>query len=165
MNARLWRRVVVGGVLFMVIGAGAWPIYRYYWVVSPIPEAFASALPYEAALEAARQADRPVVAVVTADFCPTCQAYKRNGLRDPRVADWVRGHATPVYLEWERDADTIQRLGVGGFPATVLIDPGGDVVQMAYGAMPGDRLLAWLEDGQTRAAHAHADAAAGPGAP
>ena len=78
---------------------------------------------------------------MTADFCPVCQAYKRGALADEQVAHWAGANAETVYLEWERDADAIEALGVEKWPATLVLDASGTVLATDYGKMEPVELI------------------------
>ena len=69
----------------------------------------------------------PVLAFVTADWCGPCQALKRGALSDPDVAEYLRTHTIPVYLEESKSTAEIQELGARVYPTTFLLR-GGEVV-------------------------------------
>ena len=95
----------------------------------------------------AGKAGTPVVAVVTADWCPPCQELKRTTLTNQRVRALLVNNAQPVMIDGTDTAkasDTLQRLGVRVFPSTVVLRDGKPVAMLEGFANP-DKYLAWLE--------------------
>lgn len=142
MKTPSWIRKLAPTLVIVGIAGGA-----YLWISrkAPTPAIFDETVTIEQASQRAEQAGQVVLAVVTADFCPTCQGYKRTTLNDPKLASWVEGHAQTVYLEWERDEDRIAQLGVGAFPATVVLDDNGSVLDSRYGSISTPELIDFLE--------------------
>lgn len=132
--------VVLGVIAALAIGVGLW-VFR----LAPTPPIFDESVTLVQASEQAASDGHVVLAVVTADFCPICQSYKRNALVDPRLGAWVEANAETVYLEWERDPDTIEALGVTQWPATLVLDANREVIAMEYGSMSADELMAFLQ--------------------
>ena len=141
--------IVALALASVALGASA---YRYYFVVAPTPGLFAEPETLDQATQRAAEDGRVILVVVTADFCPTCQAYKRHGLADPAVAEWADQHAETVYLEWERDADAIASLGVRGFPTTLVLGADGAVLRAQAGDMTGSELLGFARRAAAEAA-------------
>ncbi len=132
--------LVFGVIAALAIGVGMW-VFR----LAPTPPIFDESVTLVEASEQASSDGHVVLAVVTADFCPICQSYKRNALVDSRLGAWVEANAETVYLEWERDADTIEALGVTKWPATLVLDANREIIAMEYGSMNGDELMAFLD--------------------
>jgi thiol-disulfide isomerase/thioredoxin len=76
---------------------------------------------------------KPMLVLVTADWCPPCQTLKRSTLTDPEVVAWVNENTIPVYLEDGENKDEIKSLPVRSFPTTFVIQDGEIVVSMGYG--------------------------------
>jgi len=93
------------------------------------------------------EGDKPVVAVVTADWCSPCQELKRNALSDQRVQHLLASKAQPVMIDGtstETAMPTLEKLGVRAFPSTVVLRDGRPVAKLE-GNASADRYLAWLE--------------------
>ena len=91
--------------------------------------------------------DKPIVAIVTADWCPPCQALKKNALADERVVEFLLSETQAVMIDGTDTAlasETLQQLGVRVFPSTVVVR-NGEPVATLEGNMSADRYLAWLE--------------------
>ncbi len=125
-------------VAALAVGGLMW-VFR----LAPTPPIFDENVTLVQARQQAAADGDVVLAVVTADFCPICQSYKRGALADEQVAQWAADHAQTVYLEWERDAATIAELGVEKWPATLVLDSDGQVLAMEYGKMSADELIAF----------------------
>ncbi len=85
--------------------------------------------------------DKPVVAIVTADWCPPCQALKKNALADERVVAFLSAEAQAVMIDGTDTgaaSETLQQLGVRVFPSTVVMRDGQPVATLE-GNMSADR--------------------------
>lgn len=131
----LWIVVIAAGLA--VVGA------RVFRPAAPRPGVFASDVRLDEAIERGRTEGRPVLAVVTADWCPPCQALKRGALADERVAAFISGNAIPVYVDADANAQEAAALGVSSIPASVVIRDGVIVARTGGAAGAGD-YLAWL---------------------
>lgn len=92
--------------------------------------------------------DKPVVAVVTADWCGPCQHLKRDTLSDDRVRDLLASKSQPVMIDGtstEAAMPTLQQLRVRAFPSTVIVRD-GQPVAMLEGYADAEKYLAWLEE-------------------
>jgi len=67
---------------------------------------------------------KPMLVLVTADWCPPCQTLKRNTMTDPSVIDWIQSNTIPVYLEDGENGQEIGSLPVSAYPTTLLIQDG-----------------------------------------
>lgn len=99
----------------------------------------------QSAIDEAREDEKVVLAVATADWCAPCQAYKRGALSDPRVASWIDENAVAVMVDIEAYPDVANQLGVRGIPMTFLIHNGA-VVGRYSGNGDAASLLEWLSE-------------------
>lgn len=118
---------------------------------APTPEVFATPVALIDAIERAGETEKLVFAVVTADWCPPCQSYKRNALADERVAQWLDQHAIAVMVDATREISRTDALLLNdprSIPMTALFR-GGEMIASFEGQMNATDLLAWLESKRT----------------
>ena len=129
--------VIAAGVLLvrMLVGGGG---------VAPNPDS----MPVTTDLSSvAFQTNKPIVAIVTADWCGPCQELKRSTLSDERVQRLLADQGQPVIIDGTDTSaamPTLERLGVRAFPSTVVLRD-GQPVAMLEGYASADKYLAWLE--------------------
>jgi thiol:disulfide interchange protein len=137
------KQLIVGLLLVGLFSLFVW----YTGRPAPTPEVFREGVSLIEAMDIAAAEDKPVFAVVTADWCGPCQNYKRGALADERVQAWLGENAVAVML----DADTLPRneamlLNFGGsIPATVMLND-GRVVGAFEGSMGAGFVRNWLEE-------------------
>lgn len=149
------RRPLVALIIALVVlGFGA-----LYWV-APTPPMFDPAVTFQQASAKAAAEGKPVLAIVTADFCLQCQIYKRSALVDPRVTEWIKENAETAYVKWGTQEQDLERLGVTGFPATVYIPAVGEP-RVHIGTMSADELLEFLKSAEPTPAPASEPTPAG----
>jgi uncharacterized protein len=86
-----------------------------------------------AALERAREADRPILLSVGYSACHWCHVMERESFEDPETAAYMNEHFVSVKVDREErpDVDAIYMEAVqsisghGGWPMTVFLDPDG----------------------------------------
>ena len=120
------------------------------WVLVPrtaeTPGVFRDGVSLTAAIAEARESDRVVVAVATADWCGPCQAYKRSALADGAVQSWLEAHSVPVMVDVTHEApEDAAFLEIGPIPTTYVIDGEGRVVSKLVGNAGSQELLEMLE--------------------
>lgn len=144
---KLFKRAALATLLVVV--ALAWLLVMNAWTnsgpggVAPTPPAFASGISLQQAAQQA--AGKPLVAVVSADWCGPCQTYKRNALSDPRVSQLLNAAAFPVIFDTDRQPDAARALHAHGIPATIIIH-NDKIHARATGALPPEDLLTFLND-------------------
>jgi len=90
--------------------------------------------------EIAQESGKPMLVLVTADWCGPCQTLKRSAMVDPAVVAWASAHTVPVYLEHGANPDEISSLPVSAFPTTFLIQD-GKVLASLQGAVGAKSLV------------------------
>jgi len=81
-----------------------------------------------APFEEARASDRPLLLYLTAPWCTWCAEMDREVWTDPGIAANVHDGFVPVRVDADRRPDVRERYQPGGFPATVLLAPSGEVL-------------------------------------
>ena len=126
------RRLSSWGFIFaIVVAVGLLAFVRQYaGRTAQTPEMFASGVSLEQALVESNSSGRPLFVVITADWCPPCQMYKRDALADAQVVGAVLDAAIPVYIDHDKHKDDVARLaGMGlpdrfGLPTTLIVREG-----------------------------------------
>lgn len=95
------------------------------------------------ASEISQETGKPMLVLVTADWCPPCQTLKRNTLTDPVVIEWIKNNTVPVYLEDGTNGQEIGLLGVRSYPTTMLIQD-GQILASLQGAVGASRYVSEL---------------------
>ena len=118
----------------LLIGAAAVPVQAEIpWQRSP-----------EAVLQTARQTGKPILVFVSTGWCHYCKKMKRETWANPRVDAAVSQHYETLVLDGDRDKTIVNKLKLGGYPATLLYTPDGRFVDQKGGYMPPATTLQWL---------------------
>ena len=138
-------------VMLVVVVAILGVLRSRFGGVAEMPAAFATHTTLDAALAESAETGKPVLALVSADWCGPCQSLKRGGLADARVNDWIGRHAIAAYVDGtdaglEQTRRELRLLEIEVFPTLVLIDSTGAEVSRRTGVLSAGRLLAWLEE-------------------
>jgi len=109
---------------------------------------------YDAALAAAEESGRPVLAVFTgSDWCQHCRTLERNVLDTEEFLDWASERVVLLMIDLPQEGITLDerkarsriciKYGVRSFPNTVLIAPGGAAITTQPGYR-GQNTGTWL---------------------
>ena len=128
-------------VVMLVVFAGVQAVRGR---VAPTPEVFAAGVSLDEGIRSGTDAGKPVVAVVTADWCPPCQMLKRETLSDVAVSAWIEQNAVGVYVDSDKDPDAARALGVRSLPTTVVLRD-GKVVGSQTGFLKTEAYLDFLK--------------------
>ena len=137
--------VVMLVAVVMVIGV----LRARFGGVAETPASFASHTTLDAAISESAESGKPVLALVTADWCGPCQTLKRGALANERVAGWIGEHAIPAYVDGtdsttEQAQRELRMLRIEAFPTLVLFDSEGELSRRT-GVLSAGELLNWLE--------------------
>lgn len=130
-------------VIVLILGAAV--VLPMFGGVAPRPDMFSQEWTLNAALDRSAQTGKPVLAVVTADWCGPCQALKRGALSDSQVTSLVSESFVPVYIDSDRSPGEAAQLGNVEYLPTVVVIVGGREVSRAVGNQSPGELRAMLE--------------------
>lgn len=132
-----------------------------------VPAYFDTKVTLEEAVARSAASGKPVLALVSADWCAPCSEFKKGALRDSRVAAWITENTEPVYIDMSRPPgrdpgaqEVRDRLHVQAFPSIVILSRGNYAGKLE-GAAPAKELLGWL--GRVKAELEREAAASGSG--
>jgi thioredoxin-related protein len=87
----------------------------------------------EQAWKSAVAAKKPLLVMFTSDNCMYCEKMLHETYRHPAIERMLAGNAETV-LAHSRDYKALaQKLGVRGFPSTLLVSPEGEVLDFMEG--------------------------------
>jgi thioredoxin-like negative regulator of GroEL len=111
--------------------------------VAPVPLAFAGKPTLASAVEASKRSGKPVVALVTADWCAPCQSLKRSVLTDPRIERLILEGSEPAYVDFDTSREAVAGFSIKSIPAIVVLK--GDVpVARMEGLLRTESYVEWL---------------------
>ncbi|MEM9352285.1 MAG: thioredoxin family protein [Planctomycetota bacterium] len=87
---------------------------------------------------------RPLVVMFTTDHCGYCTKMLQETYSDPRVERLLLGNAVTVLAHTRDYAELAQKLGVQGFPTSLVVSPAGDVLEVAPGYVDARQFLTRL---------------------
>lgn len=129
---RLFARAVL--VLLFVASLSTVASAEIKWQRSP-----------QVVLQSARTSGRPILVFVSAQWCHYCTKMKKETWRNPQVQQSVSQHFETLVLDGDRDDKIVNKLGLRGFPATLIYTPDGRFIEQKGGYMPPQKTLAWLQ--------------------
>lgn len=114
---------------------------------------------YEAAVEASRETERPILMNFTgSDWCAPCIQMKNDVFSKEAFHEYAEENLVLLELDFpqntpqepevkEQNQELAQDFGLRAFPTYVLLDEEGEEVDRTEGYMPGgpDAFLAWIE--------------------
>lgn len=122
--------------------------------VAPTPSVFDDQLTLGEALERGEQTGRPVLVVVTADWCGACQSFKRGALADSDVEQLVRESFVPVYLNADEQRGEVSQIGNIEYLPTSVVIWNGQEIERATGSKPAGKFAALLREALAKATRA-----------
>jgi hypothetical protein len=132
-------RVGLGLALF----CGLWVVCGSVRALSP--ETIPWRTDFRSAETEARARSRLLWVQFTGSWCPNCVRMEQESLIHPQVVDQARSHFIPVKIRSEQRADLVDRFGLSGIPATVLVKPSGEIVARHEGFLDAAAFHAFLE--------------------
>jgi len=147
-KSSMLKQLIVGLVLVGVFSLFVWHSTR----TAPTPDIFLQDTSLLEAFDLAAADDKPVFAVVTADWCGPCQTYKRTALADAAVQDWLSQHAVSVMVDATSPLsreDAMLLNDPQSIPMTAMFI-NGRMVDAFGGRRDATSLLHWLEQSAER---------------
>ena len=135
-------KLAIPVALVVLLGFGAMQFFR--GGVAPTPEVFGGLVSLDEGIRIGAEEGKPVVALVTADWCPPCQALKRGALMDPSVTSWLIENTVRVYINSDENPEDAAKLGVKSLPTTVVLKD-GKIVDSKKGNAGAADYLAFLK--------------------
>lgn len=94
-------------------------------------------IPYEEAIQRAKESGKPVVIVFVSYTCPVCDKLEEETLGDPDVSALLNEEFLPVRILAEETPSLVQRFRVFGFP-TIWFYKEGNLFGPLVGFIPPD---------------------------
>ena len=109
---------------------------------------------FGAGLELAGTESKPMFVVFETNWCGYCKKMNRSTFKDPSVVERLND-LVAVKIDAEDDKringysgrELASRYGVAGYPALMVLDPGGGVRSRTSGFLSAREFLEWVEDG------------------
>jgi thiol:disulfide interchange protein len=112
-----------------------WPMLKgsFYRAAAtpPPPSSIEWRTDLNAALNEVQRTDKQVLIDVSADWCPPCIAMKHDVWPDPDVERSVAQSYVPVLIDADRDFAVMDRYGIRGIPAVLIVDGNGTLIRRA----------------------------------
>jgi YHS domain-containing protein/thioredoxin-related protein len=83
---------------------------------------------YARAMAEARAKNRAVWIQFTGPWCPWCVRMEHDTFPDPKVVGLTRDTVVPILLRSDLHEEIALRYGLSGLPATILVNPQGEVL-------------------------------------
>ena len=167
--ARSDHRGATGGLAFAsVVGVLALGVSLVWGTFADAPRPAASAAPIQiaglsprvswqdfgAGLELAEAESKPMFVVFETNWCGYCRKMNRSTFKDPGVVERLN-ELVAVKINAEDDKringysgrELASRYGVAGYPALMVLDPGGEVRSRTSGFLSAREFLKWVENG------------------
>jgi len=98
-----------------------------------------------AALKVAATENRPLLVLVTADWCGYCRKMEQETFTTPRLAGQIRDGFVALRINADQHPELVQRLKVEGFPSLLVFSSNGNLVDRTTGYLTATEASKWLE--------------------
>ena len=78
--------------------------------------------------DAAKQANQPLLLVITKPWCQHCRALLNTTFTAPDVVNLINRAFVPIKVDAERRPDVNERYGIGAWPAIAYLTPDGELI-------------------------------------
>ena len=100
---------------------------------------------YNAALEQAAKADKPILVVFSATWCGPCKTMKKTTFANADVVadlkDWVC-----VKVNFDLNPQLISHYGIRGVPSSIILNPAGKEVSRRVGLLAPEPFREWISE-------------------
>lgn len=110
--------------------------------VAPLPENWT--LSWDEAVAHAKSANKPILAVFSAEWCGPCQAMVREVYPKETVKQALKAWV-PVYIDSDKFPDLAKKFNIEAFPTFVLLSAAAEEQKRVVGAMPDDKFISLLK--------------------
>lgn len=86
--------------------------------------------------QTATQQQQPMLVMFTSDSCMYCKKMLAETYGQPAIQRLLAGNTQTVLAHAEDYQELVKRLGIRGFPSSVLLSPNGDVLDFMEGYVP-----------------------------
>ena len=93
----------------------------------------------------ARAQNRLLWIQFTGSWCPNCVRLERESFVHPLVVGHARTFFVPVKIHSDQHEDLVERFGLSGIPATILVKPSGEIVARHEGYVDAATFGSFLE--------------------
>jgi len=97
----------------------------------------------------AQQEGKPVMLLVTAEWCHWCQEFWHNSLQNETVANYVNRNYVPIFLDYDVYRNVGNRYLGQGLPTVVVFAPDGTEIKRVSGHIPPTQFLDGLRQLKT----------------
>jgi thioredoxin-related protein len=87
----------------------------------------------EAAWKVAVEERRPMVVMFTSEHCPHCVRMLSETYADPAIRRLLADHAETALAHADANAELIKKLGIRGYPTTLIIAADGQIADAVEG--------------------------------
>jgi hypothetical protein len=101
----------------------------------------------------ARAKSRLLWVQFTGSWCPNCVRMERESFIHPQVVDKACSRFIPVKIQSEQHEELVDRFGLSGIPATVIVKPSGEVVALHEGYLDAVAFHGFLERALVQSGH------------
>lgn len=109
---------------------------------------------FEQAVDEAKQADKPLFVVFSAEWCGPCNQMKAWVFSDTAISEYIEDDFVPVRIDLTHNeaaaVDLAQRYDVSGIPALLVLNADGIAVSQSAGYKSKDELMDWLTSAKQR---------------
>ena len=92
------------------------------------------------ALKRAKEADYPVVMLLTVPWCSHCKELLQTTFGDAQIATTIRDAFVAVHVDAERRPDVNERYGTGSWPTIAYLTPDGELITNDSYLLPAELL-------------------------